>query len=272
VLENGDYEIWYANRTTVDDYLAGKDSTHDYRKWGLVGVVRADNTFEFTKSIGMSESMLLTEAMQTEVANDKRRGGAYYAKGKYMHPIFKGLRVDVTTGEAKTPYTTVHRTLNRKRALQHIKKYDEFKTVYRAMRDAMDHVGVLEVLVDMAKEKGLDDLRKCGFGRVLQLIDEKKYLDAGLLYGMNHGNGNSWYTAHTIEHVLEDESRLREKAENYKLHIKSTTRWSEDKFRRDIYAGTPEVFETYESGVGEKIPSSAWGFDVMVDGKVAGRL
>jgi hypothetical protein len=216
--------------------------------------------------------MLLTEAMQTEVANDKRRGGAYYAKGKYMHPIFKGLRVDVTTGEAKTPYTTVHRTLNRKRALQHIKKYDEFKTVYRAMRDAMDHVGVLEVLVDMAKEKGLDDLRKCGFGRVLQLIDEKKYLDAGLLYGMNHGNGNSWYTAHTIEHVLEDESRLREKAENYKLHIKSTTRWSEDKFRRDIYAGTPEVFETYESGAGEKIPSSAWGFDVIVDGNVAERF
>jgi hypothetical protein len=272
VLENGDYEIWNMNRTTVDDYLAGKDSTHDYRKWGLVGVVRADNTFEFTKSIGMSESMLLTEAMQTEVANDKRRGGAYYAKGKYMHPVFKGLRVDVTTGEAKTPYTTVHRTLNRKRALQHIKKYDEFKTVYRAMRDAMDHVGVLEVLVDMAKEKGLDDLRKCGFGRVLQLIDEKKYLDAGLLYGMNHGNGNSWYTAHTIEHVLEDESRLREKAENYKLHIKSTTRWSEDKFRRDIYAGTPEVFETYESGAGEKIPSSAWGFDVIVDGNVAERF
>jgi hypothetical protein len=272
VMPNGDYEIWYMNRTTVDDYLEGKDSTHDYRKWGLVGIVRADNTFEFTKSVGMSESMLLTEAMSADVANDKRRGGAYYAKGKYMHPIFKGLRVDVTTGEAKTPYTTVHRTLNRKKALQCIKKYDEFKTVYHAMRDAMDHVGVLEVLVDMAKEKGLDDLRKCGFGRVLQLIDEKKYLDAGLLYGMNHGNGNSWYTAHTIEHVLEDESRLREKAENYKLHIKSTTRWSEDKFRRDIYAGTPEVFETYESGVGEKIPSSAWGFDVMVDGKVAERL
>jgi len=273
VIPNGDYEIWHANRTSTDDFLSGKTTKdYDHRRYGMVGIVRADNTYEFVHTVGQSEAMLLSEAMRADVANDKRRGGAYYAKGKYMHPIFKGLRVEVSTGEAMTPYTTVHRTLNRKKALQHIKKYDEFKTVYRAMRDAMDHVGILEVLVDMAKEKGLADLRKCGFGRVKQLIEEKKYLDAGLLYGMNHGNGNSWYTAHSIEHVLEDESRLRDRAESYKLHLKSTARWSEDKFRRDIYAGTPELFDTYESGAGEKIPSSAWGFDVMIDGKVAERL
>lgn len=273
VMPNGDYEIWHSNRLNVDNFLTGKTNPdYDVRRWGMVGIVRADNTYEFVHTIGQSESMLLSEAMRADVANDKRRGGAYYAKGKYMHPIFKGLRVDVTTGEAKTPYTTIHRTLNRKKALQHIKQYDEFKTVYRAMRDAMDHVGVLEVLVDMAKEKGLDDLRKCGFGRVKQLIEEKKYLDAGLLYGLNHGNGNSWYTAHTIEQVLGDESKMHEVANRYDRHLKNLSRLDEAKFRRDVYAGSPEVFETYESGAGEKIPSSAWGFDVMVDGKIAERL
>ena len=271
VLENGDYEIWNMNRTTVDDYLAGKDSTHDYRKWGLVGIVRADNTFEFTKPIGMSESMLLTEAMNASVYNNARLGGAIYTKNGRMHPIFRGMRVDLKTGEAVTPYTTVHRTLKRKEARELDKQYDEFRTVYKAMSNAMDNRGLMESMIDVMTENDIERVSHADFSVVRRLIDEKKYLDAGLLFGAASSRVN-WYISYAFDSVKNESRSIEEVANSYGHQVKDAANWNPAKFRKALYKHSPQVFTTEERAAGTKLTEATWGFDTIVDGKVAERL
>ena len=271
VLENGDYEIWHMNRTTVDDYLAGKDSTHDYSKWGLVGIVRADNTFEFTKSVGQSEAMLLTEAMNANVYNNARLGGAIYTKNGRMHPIFRGMRVDLTTGDAVTPYTTVHRTLKRKEARELDKQHNEFRTVYKAMSNAMDSRGLLELMIDVMSENEIDNASHIDFSVVRRLIDEKKYLDAGLLFGATSFRAN-WYISYAFGSVKKEGRSMEEVANSYGGHIKSAANWDPAKFRKALYKHSPQVFTTEEKAAGTKLTEATWGFDTIVDGKVAERL
>lgn len=271
VLENGDYEIWNMNRTTLDDYLAGKESQHDYRKWGLVGVVRADNTFEFTKPIGMSESMLLTEAMNTNVYNNARLGGAVYTKQNITHPIFRGLRVDLKTGEAVTPYTTVHRTLKRKEARELDKQHNEFRAVYKAMLNAMDNRGLLESMIDVMTENEIDNVSHADFSVVRRLIDEKKYLDAGLLFGATSSRAN-WYITYAFSSVKNESRSMEEVANSYGGHIKDAANWNPAKFRKALYKHSPQIFTTEERAAGTKLTAATWGFDTIVDGKIAERL
>ena len=271
VLENGDYEIWHMNRTTVDDYLAGKNSTHEYRKWGLVGIVRADNTFEFTKPVGQSESMLLTEAMNANVCNNARLGGAVYTKNGRMHPIFRGMRVDLTTGLATTPYTTVHRTLKRKAARELDKQHDEFRTVYKAMSNAMNDRGLLESMIDVMSENDIERVSDIDFSTVRRLIDEKKYLDAGLLFGATAFRAN-WYITYAFDSVKNEKRPIEEISHSYGGYIRNAANWSPEKFRKALYKHSPELFDTEERAAGAHLAESTWGFDTIVDGKIAERL
>jgi len=271
VLENGDYEIWYMNRTTVDDYLAGKDSTHEYRKWGMVGVVRADNTFEFTKTVGQSESMLLTEAMNANVCNNARLGGAVYTKNGRTHPIFRGLRVDLKTGDAVTPYTTVHRTLKRKEARELDKQHNEFRTVYKAMLNAMDNRGLMGLMIDVMSENDIDNVSRADFSVVRRLIDEKKYLDAGLLFGAIYSRTN-WYISYAFDSVKNESRSMEEVANSYGGHIKDAANWNPVKFRKALYKHSPQVFTTEERAAGAHLAEATWGFNTIVDGKIAERL
>ena len=271
VLENGDYEIWHMNRTTVDDYLAGKESQHDYRKWGLVGIVRADNTFEFTKSVGQSEAMLLTEAMNANVYNNARLGGAIYTKHNLTHPIFRGMRVDLKTGDAVTPYITVHRTLKRKEARELDKQYEEFRTVYKAMSNAMDNRGLMELMIDVMSENEIERVSDIDFSVVRRLIDEKKYLDAGMLFGAANFRAN-WYITYAFDSVKNESRSMEEVVNSYGGHIKSAANWDPAKFRKALYKHSPQVFTTEERAAGTKLTESTWGFGTIVDGKVAERL
>jgi hypothetical protein len=271
VLENGDYEIWHMSRTTVDDYLGGKHPEHDYRKWGLVGIVRADNTFEFTKPVGQSESMLLTEAMNASVYNNARLGGAIYTKNDRMHPIFRGMRVDLKTGDAVTPYTTVHHTLKRKEARELDKQHNEFRAVYKAMLDAMDNRGLTELMIDVMSENDIDNVSSADFSVVQRLIDEKKYLDAGLLFGAISTRTN-WYISYALGSVKNEGRSIEEVANSYGRYIKDAANWNPAKFRKALYKHSPQVFTTEERTAGTKLTEATWGFDTIVDGKVAERL
>jgi hypothetical protein len=263
VMPNGDYMLFYAHREHIDGKMNRGD---EIPKYAHMGVVRADNTYEFNRAVCQSTTMFLTEALNANVRSSSRHGGGVYSRRSYTHPIFRGLRVDISSGEAKTPYQVFQRRLNQKAAKEEMKAYEEFVTVYGAMISVMDSNSILDVCKDMYAEHGTDmftDSNKMSM--VLRLINEKKYLDAGIIFQvLVESHRNSWM----LRSYLADETLHHWGLPNFSNGLPLAY----DKFREKVLKSRPHVFIEKEVEAGEELPASTWGLRVVAEGKEVERL
>jgi len=263
VMPNGDYVLFYAHREHIDGRIQRNE---EIPKYAQMGVVRADNTYEFNRGVCMSTSMFLTEALNADVRSSSRHGGGIYQRRGFVHPIFRGLRVDISSGEAKTPYQLFQRRLNQKAAKEEMKAYEEFATVYGAMIGVMDSKSILDVFRDMHTELGEHLFAEPDkMGVVLKLIDEKKYLDAGLIFQvLVERHMHSWM----LKAYLEDEKMGHWGPPQFDRGLPL----SYENFRKKVLMAKPHVFIEKELEAGVELPTCAWGLRVVAEGKEVERL
>lgn len=281
---DGTFTIWYADREIVDNkYDRNNDkqsilaqNKHYYDK-RMIGRVHPDNSFEFTVETSQSENMLLTEALGAWVHHEKAKGGTVFEKrkvansGKYIHPVFKGLRIDCDTGEAVTPYSVFLPVVNRRAANEVMSQYQDFITIFGTMIDSMDDRGIWEVFADLYTYEGggeKDKWRSLGMGTVKRLVDEKKYVDAGCLFTLLSKTSHMrWRIEWEMDR--ETQSSNRSLSFNWKSQAKKDVSTS---FRKMILKQHPEVFTFKELEAGDPLPASQWGIEVRVDNQPVVRL
>ena len=263
VMPNGDYMLFYAHREHIDGRIQRDE---EIPKYAHMGIVHPDNTYEFNRAVCMSTSMFLTEALNADVRSSSRHGGGIYQRRGFVHPIFRGLRVDISSGEAKTPYRMFQRRLNQKAAKEEMKAYEEFGTVYNTMVNAMDSKSILDVFRDMHEDLGEDLFTKLNkMDLVLRLIDERKYLDAGLIYQvLVERHMHSWM----LKAYLEDDKVSHWGTPQFDR--KMTLAY--DNFRKNILKTKPHVFIEKELEVGVELPACTWGLRIVSEGKEVERL
>lgn len=281
---DGTFTIWYADRESIDNrYDKANDKQTNY---GLnknhydnrmIGRVHPDNSFEFTAETSQGENMLLTEALGGWVHHEKAKGGTVFEKrklgnsGKYIHPVFKHLRIDCETGAAVTPYSVFLPVVNRKAANEVMSQYQDFTTVFSTMIDSMDERGIWEVFEDLYKHEGGGEKgkwRSLGMDTVKRLIDEKKFVDAGCMFALLN---SSSYIRWRIEWEMEKDNQSGGSSINYRFKQNAKKDVS-TKFRKMILKQHPEVFTFTELEAGDPLPASQWGIEVRVGNQPVVRL
>jgi hypothetical protein len=276
--EDGSFSIWYLNREVSDDLA--KDALAEERKKYVsgyeahkLGLVRSDNSFEFLNASGQGENMLLCEGLRGGLGYNVNKGGLVFERGQHIHPVFRGLRIDCDSGESRTDYKLFQAVVNRKKANQYMKQFDEFKTVAPVMLNSMDDAGILQVYDDMY-DIHRDSFKDLDKKYVMQLVHEGKYVDALCLFSMieNH----MWEIRHGTR--FRHEARVnREYVPNHLNNIPSrfkerTMRVLQNKFRDIAVSTQKDLFELKELQAGKELPESKWDLLVTVNGVSMKRL
>jgi hypothetical protein len=141
------------------------------------------------------------------------------------------------------------------------------------MLDSMDDAGVLQVYDDMY-DIHRDSFKDLNGKYVMQLIHERKYVDALCLFSMieNH----LWEIRHGVkyrhearesggfvpDHLNRIPSRFKER----------TARVLQTKFRDTAVATQQDLFELRELQAGKELPESKWDLLITVNDRVMKRL
>jgi hypothetical protein len=276
--EDGSFSIWYLNRGVSDELSKGKipDERNQYLERCAsqkLGIVRQDNTFEFINSSGQGENMMLCEGLRGGLGYNVNKGGLVFYRGQHIHPVFRGLRIDCDSGESRTDYKLFQSVVKRKEAHQYMKQFNEFKTIAPVMLDSMDDAGVLQVYDDMY-DIHRDSFKDLNGKYVMQLIHERKYVDALCLFSMieNH----LWEIRHGVKYRHE----ARESGGFVPDHLnripsrfkECTARVLQTKFRDTAVATQQDLFELRELQAGKELPESKWDLLITVNDRVMKRL
>ena len=247
-----------------------------------LGIVRSDNTFEFTgNSYGQGERAMLTSVCNAGYfMTDCRRGGDIYVVGGYrsgvqkMLPIFKGLRVDCNT---MTPvpdheYKLIGRRVDRKNSKEFLKQYDDFFKVAEVMMKSVRLEDFVQIGADRVKADELYDEN----AYYAYAVDPKKILEvaknlmlddpleAAALFCIGLGDrgiGNyRWLVSNYLKVRklgLYDDTNELEKL--YPMMRRAVCNM--------LYRDNPDVLQRVEFEFGKPFPASTWGYVVEVDGK-----
>jgi hypothetical protein len=266
--DDGTFSVWYANRERMDRIVAGEDVPHagawlDNRK--LV-VIHPDNSVEFMRdSYDQGDNMYLTEALGWHLCNVKPKGGGVMTsngRGASMvqHPLFKGLRVNLETGDAVTPYTLERRVLNKQRAKRLMEGYADFLITYRPMVKSMDTVGIHGVLTDLYDELGMNGMKDSNRDDVVTLINARRYVDAAVLFSFIFGNAHWRYLF-----LAKKGKGVPDDYYNFISIIEDLDKVMETKFKDQMYMGNPSVFDTEQVS---ELQTCKWGVLIKVNGEV----
>lgn len=248
---------------TLHNYNLGRAEknlkTGEKNGYYTMAVVHPDNSFEYTL-VRDNGDIQLFKSLAGGACHSKVRGGHIHSYRK-MHPLFRGLRIDLGTHEAVTPYVMRTKALDRKKAKEYLRQFEVPKKVGRHMLEAMDPKGRTEVCADIVKEYGTDSLTS---DHVTKLFKEGKYADA-VACGV----------------MLENNWHMIRAADNFNKH--GDSRWPfhyERIFGREfeeelasalkgpldtsILRGEPEVFKYSDAHkMGDIFPASKWGYSLQ---------
>lgn len=233
------------------------------RGHNIVGVVRPDNSFEFTKSsYWQGDRCFLSQHSAGWFTTDSRRGGAIYSGGKggIFHPIWKGLRVDCESMEAITPYEVVIHHINRKVGKSMLSRYEHMFKVSEVMLKAMDLENINKTCIDIVEGS-------FGEGAYKKYVDIKVYmeeaekliddapLDAFLLFTIAYDIRHVSYRMRYGSHYHNDDT-----PENIFISTKR-------RIAKEIYKKNPEILKPVVMSGGKRYPACEWGVKVMVNGE-----
>jgi hypothetical protein len=206
--------------------------------------------------------MFMSQATRGYIHQDGGRKGVVYYTNTKMHPVFKGLRIDLKTGDAVTPYKFYKRDINKKKANEILKEYKHFQDVAMKFIEPMTPQGILEVFKDLYDQEG--SLDRLDEGLFVKLVQEKKYVDAAIVFSVA-GSGHHYYShRHFLETIFtgaDTERAMLMLTRSFDGHYKLTLeRRIKEDIRDIVLIGCDDAAVLTELPIGEKFPTSKWGY------------
>ena len=236
----------------------------------IIGVVRPDNTFEFTTDkMHQGVRVVLSGYSQGWLHSDSRRGGIVYKERHGLfHPVYKGMRVNCESMTPTVPYAVQSRYVDRKVGKGLLAGYaDMFKTT-EVMLKAMEWKTFVDTMKEVVDENfegrrlpvNWDDSR----GRIkndefLELAKELTAtapLDAFIMFTLAFDVDRMQWN------IQQDSHRSWNDTELPQLFMAVKRRFS-----KEMYKKTPDVFYEEQQVMGKKYPANEWGVRVEVNGK-----
>ena len=239
-----------------------------------IGIVREDNTFEFTAHhLNQGENNVLSKWSYTYFKTSSRHGGVVYsgrsnfADHGAFHPIWHGARFEIGTAKPYKPYQVFGLAVRRKEAKDYFKSYEKFFTIAKTMSTAMEWEVFRRTAIEVIDEHitgfdwnnlhgWFDPKRQDEFIAAGKLLQDTSPLDAYILYACGY-NYNVLNRIHTNKNYAWEKDWSM--ANLYLGFHRRIT--------QDIYKTTPELFKDVEYEAGKLYPANNWGIKVIVDGQ-----
>jgi hypothetical protein len=219
-----------------------------------MGVVRSDNTFEFTSgSYAQGGRKFLSDVSYGYFRNDSRRGGMVFRGAGGFYPIHKGMRVNIKTMKPTKDITIIGKTVDRKASKKLMAKHQDFFKIAETMCKAM----TLESWLDTAKTIYLEhEIEHKLPEEILMLAEAMKSsapLDALVLYAFGVNSDFRW--------------RIKNPS-SWHHHKGAIEVFGAMKARlcKQIYKENKDTFKTVTYEMGKVYPPNEWGYTLMVDG------
>jgi hypothetical protein len=258
--EDGSFVCFYSNRKQVDEISKGQKEEKSWHK--KFATIYPDNTIEFERPTNhMGENMILRRMLGGNVCHEQARGGMVFkfhqsADKVVMHPIFNGLRVNLSTQESTVPYILNIKKLNQKKAKEYLAQYGNFRNIAKVMIDPMSDEGIRETLMDL-KEEFKDSIYIMPKTLVVKLLDQRRVVDAAVMFAsVENINYINWsHSNMSLGKIFKD--NLFDKINN--------------KFNEVVLQGTdiPFILEPHEGG--KYFPTSKWGYTIVQNNEVKTR-
>lgn len=256
--EDESFSVYDMNLKKAEKLLKGEDTSETLKSWvnaRHLATVYPDDTIEIWYAQGMGDRMVLGNLIGCYMSHKVRHGGTVVSSNrKVMHPVFHGIRLSLRGGvECKTPYVMLHPRVNRKKAAESMKQYDEFLNLWKVFLGQMTTEGIREITDDLDEEFHGHYFNKTDFD---SLIHAKRYADAAMLIAKEMRNG--WY--------------LRYHADTGEI-VQKIGGYLEGHFTDIIYKhGDEQIFDYTPVPMGDTFASSKWRQIVTVDGKPVKRF
>ena len=253
------------------------DGTWSYYKYdvkpNILGVVRPDNTFEFTGGrYGQGDRGILSSYGHGYLCTDSRRGGmTWWGKlngngERSVIPIYHGMRVDCETMQPTKPITVIGRKVDRKVGKTLLAQYADFYTTTEVMTKAMNYDVFVKTMVEVVAEHMSEDGKHGSWhwqtckDKADALIDSAP-LDAAMLYILGWDIGSMrWNLRRFLDINASRYSAHEDEPHDMFVNLKR-------RLNKEIYKANDGVFKKVEYTNGEIYPPSEWGYTVMVDGQ-----
>jgi len=249
------------------------DGTWEYYTYevspNILGVVRPDNTFEFTStSYGQGDRGILSTYGHGELSTNSRMGGMIWTgrlhgngtRGAY--PIYQGMRVNCESMQPTKPITVIGRKVDRKVGKDLLAGYADFYATTEVMTKAMDYEVFVRTMNDVMNDHMGGDIARnhAEYSAKAKEIMEIAPLDSAMLYIMGWDIGNMrWNLRRFVDSQMSRYSAHEDTPHTMFLNLKR-------KLNKEIYKQNEKVFKKVEYVNGEMYPPSEWGYTVMVDG------
>ena len=251
------------------------DGTWEYYTYevspNILGVVRPDNTFEFTSSnYGQGDRGILSTYGHGELSTNSRMGGMIWTgrlngngeRGAF--PIYKGMRVNCETMQPIKPITVVGRKVDRKVGKDLLAGYTDFYMTTEVMTKAMDYEVFVKTMLEVVNEhvpSGDFYLDHKEYTSVADKLIDTAPLDSAMLYIFAWDIGNMrWNLRRFSDSQMSRYSAHEDTPHTMFLNLKR-------RLNKEIYKANETVFKKVEYVNGEMYPPSEWGYTVMVDGQ-----
>jgi hypothetical protein len=257
-----------------DEYLAqskaagNSSATGEYYTWertpNFMGVVRPDNSFEFTGiSYAQGDHYFLSRCSQGFFNTDSRRGGMLYRHGEKMYPIYRGMRVDCETMRPLDKDIVITgRKVNRKEGKDLLKQYVDFYKICEVMCKSMDGKTFEETATAIyneykaTDEAGLNIKTEVAFALADSLIHQAPF-DALILYSLALDvYGIRWVVRNGGNHPYHSD-----------VFPMNAFEAAKRKLNKYLYSQNKNVFKPVQYAMGEHLPASEWGYTITVGGK-----
>lgn len=267
----------------------------------ILGIVRPDNTFEFTaKELHQGSSGYLAQMFSRDdfvyayINTSSRHGGVIMRAQPYQttkdnnnrifHPVFRGLRFNTKTlepHESSRYEVNVYR-VNRKASKDYMLRYETLFKVTETMMKAMDqehfYRAVFEILFAVRPDveegfKGLyyycsfnETERKVLTDKAEELMESAPF-DSFVLYGLG-ANATTPLSSNSLRTVYQ-RLILKQNPGYYDAMRDPVVVYEalKRRFTKDIYSANPEVMKKVRHESGKTYPPSTWGISILVNNK-----
>jgi hypothetical protein len=253
------FALYYGDRQVVDE--ASKQGGVVTREWQMpFAVVRADNSIEFVRHTGhQNENMILQYMLNGHVFHSKPHGGTLIKRivggedEKFefiMHPMFRGLKIDMDTLKAVTPYEIYIKRIIRDEAKEYLKRFEDTKSVGLTLLKAMRADGINELINDVRGEAYSNYNKK-----FYESVDSNYHLDALMCFFLHEAS--IWWSI-----TEENKSRFFHRLEN----VLST------KFNDYVLKNSNVGFKLVKLESEKLFSTCKWGYSIVCNGEEVVRL
>lgn len=298
MLEIIEKQGWFGTENEVVDDKGTVQPTRYYiyeKIWNIIGVVRADNTLEFTQDYSLHQGTryFLTimfgkgkeqGVSHAHVTSSIRHGGTCYFenmpdghhknhptwtkyKASMVIPLFKGQKIDLATNRSVLNYQVQLPKVDRKRSKEVLSKYSDglkfTQAMFKTMSSEVFCSELEDVFTEIYGEEGSENRPTWpSYGMTDKALDFAKlnlnidFFKSVYAYMMGKRIGNAWY-------IGRGERNTYRTNDNY--YPNSYYQQAVNQLKREMQKAHDTFnYKTVEQN--EAYPSNAWGVKVLVDG------